>query len=52
MENENLFECVLCGRFSDDGDLINHVCLDCIEKAYLERCSDFFVNRGDLNEAD
>lgn len=48
---KNLFECVLCGRFSDDGDLINHICLDCIENLYLERCSDCFINGGYENEA-
>lgn len=25
------FECCLCGSWSYDGDLLNHVCLRCID---------------------
>ena len=25
------FECTNCGSFADDGDILNHVCLTCLE---------------------
>lgn len=40
MTCKNYYKCVICGKYSDDGDVVHRICLDCIDKLYETRCID------------
>ena len=35
---KNYYKCFICGKYSDDGDVVHRICLDCIDKLYETRC--------------
>ncbi len=38
MTCKNYFQCCVCGKFTDDGDSLYYICLDCIDNIYESRC--------------
>lgn len=45
-----LFKCRFCGSFSDDGDLINYVCLHCIDEL-SQHCTHEINKNSDFKKA-
>lgn len=39
-----LFKCLFCGRLVDDGDLINYICLRCIDELSQHRIHEINKN--------